>query len=151
MAESRSLELPAQSYARHKKFVPGFHFVLVGLIVALALWALARLILEPGAETAFDLLVAVALFGLAWYTRTFPLGVQDRLIRLEMRLRLAQVLPPDLAARIPELRRGQLIGLRFASDRELPDLVRRCLAGELRGREQVKREVRDWQPDHHRI
>jgi hypothetical protein len=73
--------------------------------------------------------------------------VQDRLIGLEMRLRLAAVLPPELRQRIPELRLRHLVGLRFASDAELPDLVARCLAGELRTAEQVKREIRDWRGD----
>jgi hypothetical protein len=76
--------------------------------------------------------------------------VQDRIIRLEMRLRLREVLPEAMHPRIGELSRRQLVGLRFASDRELPDLVARCLSGELNGGEAVKREIRDWQADWHR-
>ena len=73
---------------------------------------------------------------------------QDRVIRLEMRLRLKEVLSGDLRGRILELTPSQLIGLRFASDAELPDLVREVLANGIQDREVIKRKIRDWQADH---
>lgn len=146
MAEPRP-----QSYANHRKYVPGFHFALAGLIVVLFLWAVWRLIVGAPAEAAFDLLLVAGLAGLFYYTRLFPLRAQDRVIRLEMQLRLAGLLPPDLAARIDELSRGQLIALRFASDAELPELTRRCLDEKLRRREEIKRQIEHWVPDHHRL
>jgi hypothetical protein len=79
--------------------------------------------------------------------RASILPVQDRLIGLEMRLRLAAVLPPELGARILELRIRHLAGLRFAGDGELAQLVTSCLNGELRTTDQVKREIRQWRPD----
>jgi hypothetical protein len=79
--------------------------------------------------------------------RAQTLIVQDRLIRLEMRLHLKDVLAPALAARIGELSLNQLVGLRFASDAELPGLVERCLSGQLAGREAVKKEIKNWQAD----
>ena len=82
-----------------------------------------------------------------WHCRASIVTVQDRLIGLEMRLRLAAVLPAELGVRIPELRIRQLVGLRFAGDTELPHLVTRCLNGELRTADQVKREIREWRPD----
>lgn len=142
---------PAQSYASHKMFVPGFHFVTIGLLLVLLVWSIVRLVVDFSADTAFQFLVMVALWLLAWYARTFPLKAQDRIIRLETQLRLARTLPPDLAARVPELRTGQLIALRFASDEELPELARRCLAGELRRREDIKRQIRSWVPDDQRL
>lgn len=136
-----------QSYATHRNF-PGIYFrVAVPLVlVALALgvtvlWrerSLAGLALVAGALAAFGALAAA---------RVMANTVQDRVIRLEMRLRLRELLPAELHPRINELTRGQLVGLRFAGDRELPELVTRCLSGELKGAEAVKREVRDWQPD----
>jgi hypothetical protein len=132
-------------------FVPGFHFVTVGLLAVLMVWSIVRLVVDFSADTAFEFLVMVALWLLAWYARTFPLKAQDRIIRLETQLRLARVLPSELAARVPELRTGQLIALRFASDEELPDLARRCLDGELRRREDIKRQIRTWVPDPHRL
>lgn len=146
MAESRPL-----SYASHRKYVPGFHFVTMGLVAALLVWAIVLLVVEPSGEALFRVLLMVAIGLLAWYARQFPLRAQDRIIRLETQLRLARVLPPDLGARVPELSTGQLIGLRFASDEELPELARRCLAGELRGREEIKRQIRAWVPDRLRM
>ena len=71
----------------------------------------------------------------------------NRLIRLEMRLRLATILPGDLKDQILRLTPDQLIGLRFACDSELPDLVRRVLKGELTERKAIKKAVRTWEPD----
>jgi hypothetical protein len=78
------------------------------------------------------------------------LTVQDRLIRLEMRLRLQQVLPPELVARVGEIERPQFVALRFASDAELPDLVREVLTGKLATQRAIKERVRSWQPDYFR-
>ena len=146
MAETRT-----QSYARHRMFVPGFHFLAFGLLVLYLGWTIWQAVVAFSLEAVFELLLAVALLLLFYYTRMFSLRAQDRIIRLEMRLRLAGLLPADLAARIPELSTGQLIALRFASDEELPELTRRCLAGELRRREDVKRQIRNWVPDHQRL
>jgi hypothetical protein len=77
----------------------------------------------------------------------FALAVQDRVIRLEMQLRLQNLLPADLRPRIPEFTVSQLVALRFASDAELPDLARKTLAENLRERKAIKQLIRDWQPD----
>jgi hypothetical protein len=77
--------------------------------------------------------------------------VQNRLIRLEMRLRLREVLPAPLAARIPELTVRQLIALRFAGDAELPALVERTLKGDFAKPRDIKRAVTDWQADYLRV
>jgi len=77
--------------------------------------------------------------------------VQDRVIRLEERLRLERLLDPPLAARISELTTAQLVALRFASDEEVGGLVARVLEGELTGRKEIKRAIRSWRPDHERI
>lgn len=146
MAETRT-----QSYANHRILVPGFHFVTVGLVGVLFLWSLYLLFVERSADALFRVLLVVAVGLVAWYARTFPLKAQDRIIRLETRLRLARVLPAELVPRIEELSTGQLIALRFASDEELPELTRRCLDGELRRREDIKRQIRSWVPDHQRM
>lgn len=140
-----------QSYGNHRKFVPGFHFVTFGILVLSFLWALWRLFTGtalPWPDRVWVVVMAVALLLLAWYTRTFPLTVQDRLIRLEERLRLAQLLPPDLAPRIGELKTGQLLALRFASDEEIPELTRKVLTENIRGRDEIKKLIRHWRPDH---
>ena len=93
----------------------------------------------------------MALGLLAWYLRTFPLKAQDRIIRLEETLRLERLLPADLKPRIGDLRPGQLIALRFASDEELPDLTRAVLAGEVTGSDEIKKRARNWRADHFRM
>jgi hypothetical protein len=141
-----------QSYQNHRKFVPGFHFLTFGLLVVNLAWAVWRLFSGslPMADRGMAVLLAVALLLLAWYTRIFPLRVQDRLIRLEERLRLTQILPPDLAPRIDELSTGQLLALRFASDQEVSELTRKVLDEKIREREEIKKLIRQWRPDHRR-
>ena len=95
--------------------------------------------------------VAVALVLIAYYVRVFPLRAQDRVIRLEETLRMSKLLPPDLLARIGELRTGQLIALRFASDEELPELARAVLEGKLASQNEIKKAVRNWRADHLRM
>jgi Family of unknown function (DUF6526) len=147
---------PSQSYATHRKFVPWWHFfapvVLLANLVS-ALWKLGRAVTSDATPVTFDgvlaVLVAVALLVVWFYSRIFPLAVQDRVIRQEMRLRLARVLPDDLKGRIDQLDRGQIIALRFASDAELPDLTRKAL-DEGTDRETLKKQIKDWQADHWR-
>ena len=82
--------------------------------------------------------------------RIYPLKIQDRIIRLEERLRMDVLLPDPLRKRIPELTEDQLIGLRFASDEELPELVEMALEKKL-DRKQIKERIQNWRPDHFRI
>lgn len=137
-----------QNYANHRRFVPLYHFGIFGLLVVNLLWSLVRVVKGFSFETALGVLMALALLGLFLYMRIFVLTVQDRIIRLEMRLRLKHVLPPDLAARIPELAVGQLIGLRFASDAELPELVREVLTNNILDRDVIKKKIKNWQGDY---
>jgi hypothetical protein len=144
-----------QNYANHAKFVPLFHFVTVGILVINLIWSLFRLFSGLPGVPFFDRLltvaVAVALGLMAWYSRIFPLRAQDRVIRLEERQRLERLLPADLEPRIGDLRPGQLIALRFASDEELPDLTRAVFAGEVTSPDEIKKRVRNWRADHFRM
>jgi Family of unknown function (DUF6526) len=127
-----------QNFANHAKIVPVFHYVVLPILAVnlfSSIFGLVRSI-----RTA-------ALFLLALYARMFALAVQDRVIRLEMQLRLQNLLPADLRARIPEFTASQLVALRFASDAELPDLARKVLAENLRERKAIKQLIRNWQPD----
>jgi hypothetical protein len=94
-----------------------------------------------------SVLVAAALLVLYFYTRRFAWTVQDRVIRLEMRLRLTELLPGELRQRIPEFTVGQLVALRFASDAELPELARKVLEEKINDRKVIKQLVKDWQAD----
>ncbi len=137
-----------QTFKNHAKFVPTFHFFVAPVFLLNIVWSIVRVVRSFSFGTIVSLLVAIALFLLALTARLFALTVQDRVIRLEMRLRMQQVLPPDLTPRIPEFTVSQLVALRFASDAEMPDLARKVLQENLTERKAIKAMVRNWQPDH---
>jgi len=140
----------AQNFANHRRIRPLYHFVIFGILLVNGIWSIVQLVRSPSWPTVLSCAVALALLGIFFYARDFALKVQDRIIRLEMRLRLSGVLPPDLKARIPELDRDQLIALRFAGDAELPDLVREVLTNDIHNRDDIKRRVKNWEADHWR-
>ena len=141
---------PSQSFENHAKLVPGYHYVLTLLLLVNFLWQAWRAATAFSGDTLVSLLVAVALFMIALFARGFALGVQDRVIRLEERMRLAE-LAPDLKPRLHELTIDQVVALRFASDTEAPALARRVLDEGLTDRKAIKRMVQTWRPDHLRI
>jgi hypothetical protein len=140
-----------QTYESHRRYLPIYHFfvepVLFLNIIAQSMYFYRYRTLFK----AWMVVVAVAIFALAWMARSMALKAQDRVIGLEERLRLASVLPPDLQGRIGELSPRQLVAMRFAPDDELTGLVQRCLSGELREGDQIKREIKTWRPDTHRV
>ena len=142
---------PPQTYANHKRVYPLFHLFVSPILIANFAWTLIDAIREPSFDTIWAAVVAAALYGVAFAARHMALILQNRLISLEQRLRLAQILPDDLRGRVGELKLGQLIALRFASDAELPDLTRRCLTGEFATNDDIKRAVRDWRRDTLRV
>lgn len=139
---------PTQTYSNHLRFLPPFHFFVLPILLInffVTAWTAAQ---APSLATSFSAVVALALALAALLSRVMAVTVQDRVIRLEMRLRLHDVLPADMRGRIRDLTPKQLVGLRFAGDGELPDLVRRALAGELPTPRAIKRQVKDWQGDY---
>ena len=143
-------ETAPQTYANHRRYDPLFHVFIFGVLAISLLVSLWQLVRGPGFTTAWIFLVFAALLVLSFKVRLYALKVQDRIIRLEERLRLQQLLSEPLRARIGELTEGQLIGLRFASDGELPDLVRQSLDEDL-PREEIKKRVKLWRPDTFRV
>ncbi len=139
-----------QNYANHKKYVVGFHGIAFGLVVIQLGLSIKALAAGLSAATVAGVAAAAALVLVAFYARTFALQVQNRVIRLEERLRMATLLPDDLKGRVGEIRIGSYVALRFASDAELPGLVRRVLNGELASSDSIKRAIKDWRPDHDR-
>lgn len=136
-----------QNLVNHVRYVPMYHLVLTLLLLAnLAYWVRAAFRCFTGSSLA-GLCVALALFLFFFYTRQFALVVQDRVIRLEMRLRMERLLPAGLMDRFGEFEPRQLVALRFAGDGELPDLARRVLSGELRSSASIKQQIKDWQAD----
>ncbi|HET9768894.1 MAG TPA: DUF6526 family protein [Thermoanaerobaculia bacterium] len=140
-----------QTYANHSRIVPLFHFAVFGLLVLNLIYRLVAVVRWFGWGTLIDVLLAAALVLFAWSVRTFDTRLQDRIIRLEMRLRLARLLPPDLHPRIAELRPSQLIALRFAPDAEVPGLVDEILAGRLLKGSEIKQRIQAWEPDYLRV
>jgi len=139
-----------QSFENHAMVVPAYHYVAFGLAGINLLWNLYQTAVAFSPGQLVSLLAAVALVMALLFARVFALKAQDRLIRLEMRLRLA-ALAPDLAARFGEFTVNQLCSLRFAGDGELPDLARKVLAERLDDRKAIKRQIRDWQGDYWRV
>ena len=136
-----------QSYSSHARYHPIWHFV-ASPIVAINCFVQAKIAIgDPTGHNIWNAIFAFGLMIWMFAARTQTLIVQNRIIRLEMRLRLKALLSPELATRIPELTVGQLIGLRFASDAELPGLVERALKGELPTGKACKQAVKDWQAD----
>jgi hypothetical protein len=137
----------AQTYTTHRRYFPLFHYIALPILLANVAVAVGHAIRRPSLWNAWLVLVSLGLVAGLVASRASTLYVQNRLIALEMRLRLAATLPPELRTRIPELRLRHLIALRFAGDAELPGLVERCLRGELATADAIKREIRDWRPD----
>jgi hypothetical protein len=136
-----------QNFENHAKFVPGYHFVTFGIFAINFFWRIYQLVHAPSGEAAVNLLLAIGLVLTLLYARIFALKVQDRVIRLEMRLRMQRLLPADLQSRVGELSVNQLVSLRFASDQELPELARKVLEGKIEDRKTIKKMVKKWEPD----
>ena len=141
-------ERPPQTLANHARFVPAYHFFTASLLLINLAWSVRAALRNPQGESLVALGLGVALVLMFLYARNFALTVQDRVIRLEERLRMERLLPADLKGRIDELRPGQFVALRFASDAELAELTRRVLAGELAGAGSIKKAIRSWRADH---
>ena len=137
----------SQNLVNHPKMVPMFHYFVLPVLAVNLVSSIMNAVRSFSANSVIAFLFAAALLVLAFYARIFALTVQDRVIRLEMQLRLQNILPADLHPRIPEFTVSQLVALRFAGDAELPDLARKVLAEKLRDRKAIKQLVRDWQPD----
>jgi hypothetical protein len=145
-----------QSYAHHTRWDPPFHFFALPVFALALLMALVHFFAHITHGDFHDhfhafllILLAAALLVAVVKSRLATLKVQDRVIRLEERLRLTQLLSEPLKSRIPELTEGQLIGLRFASDAEIPKLVERALKEKL-SRDDIKKAIQNWRPDYWR-
>ena len=138
-----------QSFANHMKLVPAFHFFVLPVLVLNFVQSIYRFVHLGFRWDGFvGVLTALALVILAFTARLFALRVQDRVIRLEERLRLGRLLPDDLQPRIDEFTTGQLVALRFASDEELPILARRVLHDKVTDLKSIKQSVKNWRADY---
>jgi hypothetical protein len=138
-----------QSFSNHAKWFPPFHFFAAPILLANLIWSFFRL--KPSGYSAysiFSVFVAAALLVTPFAARIMALRVQDRVIRLEERLRYQRLLPADLQNRIDDFTISQLVSLRFASDAELPALARKVLDEKLNDRKAIKQLIQVWRPDY---
>jgi hypothetical protein len=144
--------MPAeQNYSNHTRWYPLFHFVVVPLLAVNLLSHLVRFFMAPSWVLFFWVLLSITLVLLALASRLMALKAQDRVIRLEERLRFQELLTDELLAKSAGLSPGQIIALRFASDPELPNLVERTLNGEFSRNKEIKMAIKEWRADYHRV
>ena len=142
---------PSQDFKNHQKFVPAFHYVALPLLLVNLIYSGYVAVTSFSLDSVMALLLAVAVIIVAFLARVFALGAQDRVIRLEERLRLHEVLPPDQKHTVDELSTDQLIALRFASDGEVAGLVAAVYAEGIEDRDEIKKRVTNWRADHQRV
>ena len=145
MAENSS-----QNLANHLRLDPPFHFFLLPVLAALWIASVVFLVRHPGWVHLWGVVLVTAFAVTTVKARTYALKVQDRVIRLEERLRLAVLLPESLRPQIAKLSEGQLIALRFASNEEVPALAQRTLSENL-SRADIKKSIKNWRPDYWRV
>lgn len=140
-----------QNFENHVKIDPPYHFFAIPVFGINLVWSLYRLWkLGLSFVGIFGVIFAAAMVVLLFKARLFALAVQDRVIRLEERLRYERLLPADLKARIEEFTIAQLVSLRFASDAELPALARKVLDEKMTERKAIKALIKNWKPDYQR-
>jgi len=138
-----------QTLANHTRLDPAYHLFIVPVAavnLGITIW---NLIKNPGLGAAWYVVLAIAAAIAVLKLRLYALKVQDRVIRLEERLRLSQLLSEPLRSRIGDLTETQLIGLRFACDAEVGTLVEKALSGMTRG--EIKKSISSWRPDYFRV
>jgi hypothetical protein len=139
-----------QNLKNHARIDPAFHYVLLLVLFANLVFAVFHVLHHRNIATAWFFVLSVIVFIPLFKLRTYPLKVQDRVIRLEERLRLQSLAPVEWHKEISRLTEDQLIGLRFASDDEVVELAKQALEGNL-NRKQIKERIRNWRPDYWRI
>ncbi len=138
-----------QNFSNHAKFFPPFHFFAAPILLANFIWSFFRLKpLGYSPYAIFQVFVAAALVMTLLVARLMALKVQDRVIRLEERLRYQRLLPADLQARADDFTVNQFVSLRFASDAELPALARKVLDEKIDDRKAIKQLIKVWKPDY---
>ncbi len=140
-----------QTFANHVRWQPIFHFFVAPVMAINFIVAVVQFFMTPSVAAGWWMVVSAALVVLAFLVRVNPLKAQDRIIRLEERLRFQQLLQPELARRINELSPAQVCALRFAGDEELADLVTQTMAGKYARPREIKQAVKNWRADTFRV
>jgi hypothetical protein len=140
-----------QKFSNHTRWHAPFHFFILPVMLLNVGWSVGRFVVHPSVDTAWLIILSLALASLMAFVRTYPLKAQDRLIRLEERIRYRELLPPEIANHAEVLKINQIVALRFAADDELEKLVRAVLSGELAKPVEIKRAITNWRPDTFRV
>jgi hypothetical protein len=141
---------PPQSLKNHGRLDPPYHFILLAVLTANLFIVLCYTWSHLNLYSEWLTVLSIAAFIPAMKLRTYPLKVQDRVIRLEERLRLQSLAPAEWHAQIYHLTEDQLIGLRFAADDEVVELAKLALEQNL-SRKQIKERIKNWRADDWRI
>jgi len=140
-----------QNFENHGKMVPAYHYWMTPMLLFPTLYLGYGVVVGFSFAGLVSFIFSVGVVLAAFFARWFALGVQDRVIRLEERLRMEKLLPEELKHRIPEVTTVQMIALRFAPDEELPGLVSKALSGGISDRKTLKQAIKHWRADHQRI
>ena len=139
-----------QNFSHHTRWDPVFHFFILPVFAITLIMTIVHLVRRPGLHSAWLIVVVIAAILAIFKIRMYALRVQDRVIRLEERLRLATLIDPSLRSQIASLTESQLVALRFACDAELPALAARALNEKLPAAE-IKKSIQTWRPDYWRV
>ena len=140
-----------QTFANHTRWQPPFHFFIAPVMLINVIWSVVQFVRAPGLNSGWWIIVSLALLVLAFLVRVNSLKVQDRLIRLEEKLRYQQILSASVCQQASALSTRQMIALRFAGDDELEELVGAVLAGKLAKSGDIKRAIQGWRADTFRV
>ncbi|MDR3750361.1 MAG: DUF6526 family protein [Terracidiphilus sp.] len=143
-------ETVPQNLKNHGRFDPQYHMVALTVLFVNLVMSFIFLAQHVSIFSEWLVILSIAVFIPFFKLRSYPLKVQDRIIRLEERMRLQALAPPEWHAQIFRLSEDQLIGLRFAADEEVVELAKMALEENL-DRKQIKERIKDWRPDNFRI
>jgi hypothetical protein len=140
-----------QTFANHTRWQPPIHYFVLPVMLINVFWTSIVFVKDPNRNSGWAIVVSLALLTLVFFVRLNPLKAQDRLIRLEEKLRYQQLLSPALCQQTNALSAGQIIALRFAGDDELEELVSATLAGKFAKNSDIKRAIKRWRADTFRV
>lgn len=143
--------METQNFANHTRWHPPFHFFVLPVMLINFVWSVVEFVKAPGMNSGWWIVVSLALLLLTFFARTNSLKVQDRIIRLEEKLRYRQVLSPAVVEQTSALSAGQTVALRFAGDDELEELVSAVAAGKLANPKDIKQAIKNWRADTFRV
>jgi len=143
--------MESQNFANHTRWHPAFHFFILPVMLINFFWSVITFVKAPGKNSGWWIIVSLALLMLTVFVRTYSLKVQDRVIRLEERLRFQQLLSPALTQQTAALTEAQIVALRFAGDEELEELVNAAVAGKFTKTADIKQAINHWRADTFRV